>query len=213
MDRARIPAPGTGRACWHAGGDVSLPARAASLARDRPRRGGRVVECAGFEIRYTGLPYRGFESLPLRHDRLPVVPGRGRTMRFGACCKGGNRTLEITVGWVRPMRAAYRNVAQRRPRRGAARRAESSLPLRHGLSCLHRGHGKSISRHFARPKLPTRPWWPCWSPRDDTSQTPPGPEGSNGSGGFGRRGVAGRVATIFGPCLPGCVVPLLTWAA
>lgn len=30
-------------------------------------RGGRVVECAGLEIRYTVSPYRGFESLPLRH--------------------------------------------------------------------------------------------------------------------------------------------------
>ncbi len=35
------------------------------------RRGGRVVECAGFEIRYTGLPYRGFESLPLRQPQEP----------------------------------------------------------------------------------------------------------------------------------------------
>ncbi len=26
-----------------------------------------MVECAGLEIRYTGLPYRGFESLLLRH--------------------------------------------------------------------------------------------------------------------------------------------------
>src|SRR5581483_1947468 len=32
------------------------------------RRGGRVVECAGFEIRCTVLPYRGFESHPLRHS-------------------------------------------------------------------------------------------------------------------------------------------------
>ena len=32
-----------------------------------PRKGGRVVECAGLEIRCTGLQYRGFESLPFRH--------------------------------------------------------------------------------------------------------------------------------------------------
>src|SRR5690606_15078184 len=30
------------------------------------RKGGRVVECAGLEIRYTGFPYRGFEALPFR---------------------------------------------------------------------------------------------------------------------------------------------------
>ena len=30
-------------------------------------KGGREVECAGLEIRYTVIPYRGFESLPFRH--------------------------------------------------------------------------------------------------------------------------------------------------
>jgi seryl-tRNA synthetase len=34
--------------------------------RNRIWRGGRVVECAGLEIRCTGLPYRRFESDPLR---------------------------------------------------------------------------------------------------------------------------------------------------
>ncbi len=33
---------------------------------DQKRKGGRVVECAGLEIQYTVLPYRGFESLPFR---------------------------------------------------------------------------------------------------------------------------------------------------
>jgi hypothetical protein len=31
-----------------------------------PWKGGRVVECAGLEIRCTGLRYRGFESHPFR---------------------------------------------------------------------------------------------------------------------------------------------------
>ena len=35
-------------------------------------RGGRVVECAGFEIRCTVSPYRGFESHPLRHIVLLI---------------------------------------------------------------------------------------------------------------------------------------------
>ena len=49
------------------------------------RRDGRVVECAGLEIRYTVIPYRGFESLSLRHSfqagRIPLrhfkSPGKG----------------------------------------------------------------------------------------------------------------------------------------
>ena len=36
-----------------------------------PRRGGRAVEGARLESVYTGFPYRGFESHPLRHE-----PGR-----------------------------------------------------------------------------------------------------------------------------------------
>ena len=31
-------------------------------------KGGREVECAGLEIRYTVIPYRGFESLPFRQN-------------------------------------------------------------------------------------------------------------------------------------------------
>ncbi len=43
-------------------------------------RGGRVVECAGLEIRYTVIPYRGFESLPLR--QVPFI--RGVFKRFSS---------------------------------------------------------------------------------------------------------------------------------
>jgi hypothetical protein len=32
-----------------------------------PRKGGRVVECTGLEIRHTCITYRGFESHPFRH--------------------------------------------------------------------------------------------------------------------------------------------------
>ena len=42
--------------------------RRLASANDPCRRGGRVVECAGFEIRCTVLPYRGFESHPLRQN-------------------------------------------------------------------------------------------------------------------------------------------------
>ncbi len=31
-------------------------------------KGGREVECAGLEIRYTVIPYRGFESHPFRQE-------------------------------------------------------------------------------------------------------------------------------------------------
>src|SRR5688572_15573051 len=39
----------------------------ASTDRDAVRSGGRVVEGARLESEYTAKPYRGFESLPLRH--------------------------------------------------------------------------------------------------------------------------------------------------
>ena len=44
-----------------------------------------MVECAGLEIRYTGLPYRGFESLPLRQLKGPrkrafCLAGRGASI-------------------------------------------------------------------------------------------------------------------------------------
>ena len=35
--------------------------------KDRIRKGGRVVECAGLEIQCWGLPNREFESHPFRH--------------------------------------------------------------------------------------------------------------------------------------------------
>ena len=37
------------------------------IASSIVRRDGRVVECAGLEIRYTARPYRGYKSLSLRH--------------------------------------------------------------------------------------------------------------------------------------------------
>ena len=38
-----------------------------TIANSTVRRDGRVVECAGLEIRYTARSYRGFKSLSLRH--------------------------------------------------------------------------------------------------------------------------------------------------
>src|SRR5678816_4353537 len=40
------------------------------------RSGGRVVEGARLESEYTAKPYRGFESLPLRHSRKSNVWSR-----------------------------------------------------------------------------------------------------------------------------------------
>ncbi len=34
-----------------------------------------LVECNGFESRRTGLPYRGFESLPVRHFQMTLLSG------------------------------------------------------------------------------------------------------------------------------------------
>lgn len=34
-----------------------------------------MVECAGLEIRYTVIPYRGFESLLLRQNKKPRTAG------------------------------------------------------------------------------------------------------------------------------------------
>ena len=41
------------------------------------RRGGRVVECSGLENRRAVTPFRGFESLPLRHHTPgATIPSR-----------------------------------------------------------------------------------------------------------------------------------------
>ena len=40
-------------------------------------RVGRVIDRAGLEIRYTGLPYRGFESLTLRKISAPAELSAG----------------------------------------------------------------------------------------------------------------------------------------
>jgi hypothetical protein len=56
---------------------LSLP-RAAEASRGRffqsMRSGGRVVEGARLESEYTAKPYRGFESLPLRHHHIFTYP-------------------------------------------------------------------------------------------------------------------------------------------
>ena len=39
----------------------------------RERKGGRVVECAGLEIRCTVIPYRGFESHPFRQTQAYLL--------------------------------------------------------------------------------------------------------------------------------------------
>jgi hypothetical protein len=54
------------------------------------RRGGRAVEGARLELVYTATPYRGFESLPLRHPpsrgtRYGVMPRRSET-KTGCLC-------------------------------------------------------------------------------------------------------------------------------
>ncbi|SCC95071.1 hypothetical protein THIX_70100 [Thiomonas sp. X19] len=49
-----------------------------------PRKGGRVVECAGLEIRCTVLPYRGFESHPFRQNSPVDFPKPSIVMAFSS---------------------------------------------------------------------------------------------------------------------------------
>jgi hypothetical protein len=60
----------------------------------RERKGGRVVECAGLEIRCTVIPYRGFESHPFRqniNEYGPLGPffvsTHQRTPHCSKCCR------------------------------------------------------------------------------------------------------------------------------
>ncbi len=52
------------------------------------RKGGREVECAGLEIRYTAIPYRGFKSHPFRQNSSaleePGFPGEQSFKRGAA---------------------------------------------------------------------------------------------------------------------------------
>jgi hypothetical protein len=73
-----------------------------------------VVECAGLEIRYTGLRYRGFESLPFRQDTLagPLTVGRRGTVRecsrlFGRDVTQPARTLSASAIYAARRRAAW----------------------------------------------------------------------------------------------------------
>ena len=49
-------------------------------------KGGRVVECAGLEIRYTVTPYPGFKSLPFRQriKHLCLVEKKFKASKMGA---------------------------------------------------------------------------------------------------------------------------------
>ena len=103
VDAARKPLLGT--RAWVFSGSAKPPTRGRSacpanpnhcsdrldLLRShhaKPWRGGRVVECAGLEIRCTVMPYRRFESDPLRQGcRLPLKtcsPSNSHVMR-GFC--------------------------------------------------------------------------------------------------------------------------------
>jgi toxin HigB-1 len=68
-----------------------------------PWKGGRVVECAGLEIRCTGLQYRGFESLPFRHPcgRPKRASGAARRQRTKPPSAAVDRvSLRDTIGFV-----------------------------------------------------------------------------------------------------------------
>ena len=114
------------------------------------RRGGRVVEGAGLENRYTPLGYRGFESRPLRHfasQKLPanwqfptwieleaaiLCPARSGSIRESrrlrghaldpACCPQWTRRQ--FGQWIIPSGVAGRSPADGVGRRNGDRRRE-----------------------------------------------------------------------------------------
>ena len=53
-----------------------------AIARKGMRSGGRVVEGARLESVYTVTPYRGFESLPLRHGPFHKGPQKTTGLDF-----------------------------------------------------------------------------------------------------------------------------------
>jgi len=81
-----------------------------------------VVECAGLEIRYTVLPYRGFESLLLRQEQAQAIDSLGLFF-----CAGLSRSIMGTQADT----AAYRwRLHGRRGATDTASRARGPTPVK-----------------------------------------------------------------------------------
>src|SRR5213595_1005786 len=89
-------------------GGYQSSSEAAKFRRCRSWRGGRAVEGGGLLNRYRALkPYRGFESLPLRHylrDAVRTIAGRRE--RAAALCPipstlGAGGAAICTSKWIK----------------------------------------------------------------------------------------------------------------
>src|SRR5690606_28412961 len=108
------------------------------------RKGGRVVECAGLEIRYTVLPYRGFESLPFRQ---PYCLKPSRDGFFAALRQWARPSAGRRPGPMRPGAPVASSAAKSLAEHPAQRIAEVLQQLVGVLPCaLRRGGSLPIPR-------------------------------------------------------------------
>ena len=123
-----------------------------SLTRS-PRRGGRVIECAGFEIRCTVLPYRGFESHPLRQRQTPQ-PGR---FSFGGAVSvealGFHHEALLGGTPLAACRRCWRDRHRARPTQSRPLLQETSTPLSRGVCVSSSGKRGAHRRIDARPQF------------------------------------------------------------
>ena len=128
------------------------------------RRGGRVVECSGLENRRAVTPFRGFESLPLRHH----TPGATIPSRIRLRCAARPHAHGLLRNDARspgPLPAQARTPAVRRPcakgapcrpgDEGTGRGIEMQVrwPCAKGAPCRpgDEGTGRGIEMQVRRP--------------------------------------------------------------
>ena len=138
-----------------------------------------MVECAGFEIRYTVPPYRGFESLPLRHSARRST-GRDALRRRSPAPVGASVVPACPLG----------PVDVRIGDRGASAGASGSIRLVHG----ERGRRR---RHERKDGGPSRALVRARAAVPDGDGEPNASFG-HASGAMLRRSLTGRTATRSG---------------
>ena len=118
--------------CTHAARarPLSVPADAGLQCQDVSRRGAGAVERARLESECTVIPYRGFESLPLRHQRK-TPPRAGFFVDRGAGTTDENP--RVRTERRRRVASSRDRPAGRRARRASDRRSRSNP----SLSAIH----------------------------------------------------------------------------